>query len=96
MQKLIVILGATFALLFTASCGNTSSTEQLCDCVNNQEFIEKHILTKECIALCIDKFGEELTGMEQWFDQNCPNVQKPNYHHEHQNVEQENDEGVWL
>ncbi|MGY6560928.1 MAG: hypothetical protein ACXITV_02360 [Luteibaculaceae bacterium] len=103
MRKFIIPGLLVVALL--ASCGNSEvkKNKALCECVDNEAFRESHYLSKECIGLCIDKFGESLSGMEKWFMDNCgaysppeKYAPSPNPHPSKPATEKEEDEGIWM
>jgi hypothetical protein len=67
-------LGLSIGLLLLSGCLSQSPSEDdaLCACVQTdaQGQWDMH-LSPECMALCMDKFGPELSGMEAWFRAHC-------------------------
>lgn len=45
--------------------------EELCKCVENEAFQHQMILSSDCMDACVQHFGEDLSGMETWFKENC-------------------------
>jgi len=49
--------------------------EELCACIHNPEFQKSQYLSPECIEACVAFFGDDLVGMETWFQKNCPSTE---------------------
>ncbi|MGD1839946.1 MAG: hypothetical protein ACFB0B_03485 [Thermonemataceae bacterium] len=70
MRKNIVYI-TTSLLLLTCQPKEKQEATTLCDCVDSSSERWDMQLSEECIDLCIEKFGESLEGMEEWFEENC-------------------------
>jgi hypothetical protein len=60
-----------FLFSSTSCIKQAPKQEELCKCVENKAFQEQMILSEECLNACVDYFGEDLSGMEKWFQDNC-------------------------
>lgn len=72
MLRIILILIFIPVLLSCQSEGSDTDHDALCDCVQTDVKGRWDMnLSPECIQLCVETFGPELTGMEGWFRENC-------------------------
>jgi hypothetical protein len=79
----------SFFLLLSGlwACSPQEQAFDLCSCLPEQA--EQMQLSQECIDACIEKFGENLEGMEAWFAENCPEASgtKPQMAHSSQSTQ---------
>jgi hypothetical protein len=65
-------------LMLISGCGiDKQETKELCDCVTTETGEWDMYLSPACAELCKDTFGEDLNGMEEWFQQNCERLYHP-------------------
>ncbi len=57
------------------ACSPQEQAFDLCSCL--PEGSGQKQLSQECIDACIEKFGDNLEGMEAWFAENCPDAPAP-------------------
>jgi hypothetical protein len=82
MKPVFFLLWASLSLGLMA-CQSSAEAEPLCDCLHTDANGQWDMqLSQECMAMCVEKFGPELKGMEAWFQANC------DYSFEHPEVEQ--------
>lgn len=76
MRHLFLLTG--LALGACATPGGTDDFD-LCSC-NSWDRGQRDLkLSQKCIDACLDKFGGNLEGMDEWFRDNCdPQAPKPN------------------
>lgn len=68
------------SILFGCSQNKGQAEEfDLCACQVWDEGVRDMSLSEKCIELCLEKFGPQLEGMEEWFAEHCdPQAPKPN------------------
>lgn len=52
------------------ACSPKKEAFDLCTCLPEKS--GQMQLSQECMDACLEKFGENLEGMEAWFAENCP------------------------
>ena len=72
MKKLKTCLILFLAVSLSSCLVRKPPEEELCKCVNNEAFQAHGYLSEECLQACLNYFGEDLEGMESWFQKNCP------------------------
>ena len=67
MKTLGKLLTIGIASLMLSCIIERKPSVELCNCIHNPQFQESNQLSQECIGACIEFFGEDLEGMEDWF-----------------------------
>jgi hypothetical protein len=75
MKTLGKLLTIGIASLMLSCIVERKPSVELCNCIHNPQFQESNQLSQECIDACIEFFGEDLEGMEDWFKKNCPSTE---------------------
>lgn len=71
-NPLSCILFPLFVLVGLTACQQDSESHALCNCIQTDEQgrWDMH-LSPDCMKLCVETFGPDLKGMEQWFKEHC-------------------------